>query len=283
METKKSIVIVATDFSEVAEYAVLHAAGICKMQNNKLTLLHIINKHTKSLLKKEKLTQSSIKEKLEKKAKDLSEQYGIEVDFVTREGSIFSTIGSVAKDINANLVLFGTHGKTGLQHLIGSYAMKVIVKSPAPVIAVHKRDFREGYKNVVMPIDDTSESKQKVKWAIHIAKKFNSTIHIFAIDVKDKERKSKIKGNLIQIKKFFNQHNVKHTDKICETTGSFPKKILDYSKSIDADLIMIMTNPDKIFPTFIIDQWEERVLFNNELIPVMAINPVDFNITVGGM
>lgn len=283
METKKNIVLLPTDFTEVIEYAIEHAAGICKQQSYKLTLLHIINKDTKSYLKKEKLTGSAIHERLEKKAKEISDKYGIEVDFIAQEGSIFSAIGDVAKQIGANMLVLGTHGKVGVQHLVGSYAMKVIESSPAPVIVVQKRGFREGYKNIVLPIDDTMESKQKVKWAIHIARKFKSTVHIYAMSVSDSYRMAKIKGNMQQIKKFFDQNEIAHTDLFADKGGSFPKQVLAFSQSIDADLLLIMTNPDKLLPNFIVGQWEEQVLFNESLIPIMAINPVELSIVVGGM
>jgi len=283
MEPKKHTVLVPTDFTEVIEYAIEHAAGICKTQGYKLTLLHIINKETKSYLKKEKLTGKDIHERLEKKAKEISEEYGIEVDYVAKEGSIFSTIGKVAKEVGANKLVLGTHGKVGVQHIVGSYAMKVIESSPAPVIVVQARGFRDGYNNIVLPIDDTMESKQKVKWAIHIARKFNSTVHIFAMNVSDSFRMSKIKGSMQQIKKFFAQNNINYTEKLADKGTAFHKQILSYSQSIDADLILIMTNSNKLLPTFIISQWEEQILFNDSLIPIMAINPVELSIVVGGM
>ncbi|NTW32503.1 MAG: universal stress protein [Bacteroidetes bacterium] len=283
MDDKKSIVLVPTDFTEVAEYAIEHAAGICKLQGAKLTLLHIINKDTKTYLKKEKLTGSAIHERLEKKAKELTDKYNIEVDFIVKTGSIFSEIGIAAKELGASLLTLGTHGKVGVQHIVGSYAMKVIESSPAPVIVVQKRSFREGYKNIVLPIDDSTESKQKVKWAIHIARKFNSNVRIFAMHSSDGYRMAKIKGNLLQIRKFFVQNDIAHTFEIADKNGVFPKQILTYSQSIDADLILIMTNPDNMMPSFIIGKWEEQILFNDSLIPIMAINPVELSIVVGGM
>jgi len=283
METIKHNILVPTDFTEVIEFAIEHAAGICKMQNYNLTLLHVINKETKSYLKKEKLTTEAIRERLEKKANEIKEKYNIPVDFIAKEGSIFSVIGEVAKEIAANIIVMGTHGKVGMQHITGSFALKVVERSPAPVIVVQKRGFRGGYKNIVFPIDDTVESKQKVKWAIHIARKFNSTVHIFSLSVSDSFRMAKIKGNTQQIIKFFDQNGILHTHEYAEKNGTFHKQILAYSQSIDADLMLIMTTPDKLMPNFIVSQWEEQVLFNDSLIPVMATNPVELNIVVGGM
>ena len=282
-EPKKNIVLLPTDFTEVIEYAIEHAAGICKMQNYKFTLLHVINKDTKSYLKKEKLTKNSINEKLENKVKEIKDEFGVTADFIVKEGSIFSAIGKTAKEIGANMVVLGTHGKVGVQHIVGSYAMKVIQSSSVPVIVVQERGFREGYKNIVLPIDDSIESKQKVKWAIHIARKFNSIVNIFAMSVSDPYRKAKVKGNLQQIKKFFDQNGIMHTDKYAEKGSSYPKQVLAFSRSIDADMILIMTNPDKMMPSFIVGKWEEQLIFNESLIPIMAINPVELGIIVGGL
>lgn len=283
MENKKNVVLVPTDFTEVADYAIRHGAGICKQQNQKLILLHVINKDTKSYLKKEKLSGMVINERLDKKAREISQEYQIDVDFIAREGSIFTMIPEIAAEVGASIITMGTHGKVGVQKLVGSYALKVIEKSPVPVIVVQKRDFRGGYRNIILPIDDTSESKQKVKWAIHIARKFNSAVNIFAMYSSEAGRMARIKGNFNQIRKFFDQNGIKHTSKICENKGTFPKNVLSYAKEIDADVIMIMTNPDKLMPSFMVSKWEEQILFNDNHIPVMAINPIDFNIVVGGL
>ena len=283
MEIKNNSIIVPTDFTEVIEYAIDHAAGICKMLGYKLTLLHVINKDTKSFLKKENLELGALNGKLENKVKEIKEKYSINSDFITKEGSIFSAISDVTKSTGANMVVLGTHGKVGMQRITGSYAMKVIEKSPVPVIVVQERGFREGYKNIILPVDDTTESKQKVKWAITVAKKLNSTVNMFAMNVSDGYRIAKINGNIKQIKKFFDQNGIAHTTMFAEKSSAFHKQILQYSQSIDADLILIMTNPDKILPGFIASQWEEQILFNDSMTPIMAINPVDLTIIVGGM
>lgn len=283
MEQKNNIVLVPTDFSEVAEYAIEHAAGICKQLSYKLTLLHVINKDTKSMLRKEKLNEASLEEKLKKQAADIAEKHGIEVNYLSKEGSIFSTISDVSKEIGANLLTMGTHGKVGVQRFIGSYALKVIESLNVPIIVVQNKSFGDGYKDIILPIDDTMESKQKVKWAIHIARKFKSTVHIFSMISSEAYRSGKIKANTIQIMKFFEQNDIKYTQKYAEKSGNFPKQTLAYSVSINANLIIIMTNPDKLMPSFILGAWEEEILFNESQIPVMCANPVELSIVVGGL
>lgn len=275
---RENIILVPTDFTPVADYAVDHAAGIAKLINGSVALLHVINKETKAHLKKEKLTQTSIKEKLKLIVAKVKEKHNVNLCYIAEEGSIFTTIAEVADKIGANKVVMGTHGKTGVQHIIGSYALKVIESSQVPVIVVQDKEFENGYKNIVLPIDETSETKQKVMWAIHIAKIFDSTIHLFGMKHKDEFLREHVAHNITQIKNILAKAGVKHTEKIsADTQSNFAKTILTYSDYIEADLIMIMTNPDQILPNFILSQWAEQVIFNPSRTPVVCINPVDLD------
>ena len=279
-KVEENIVLVPTDFTMVADFAIDHAAGIAKLLNGKVAILHVINKETKSFLKKEKLTEKAIAEKLKSIADNLEKKYKVELDYIAQEGSIFTTIGEVSKKIGAKIVVMGTHGKIGVQHLIGSFALKVIENSPIPVIVVQERDFGKGYKNIIFPIDESSESKQKVKWAIHIAKIFNSTIHLFGVKHNDEFLMSLVENNIAQIKSILAKNEINYTEKISLDTGSnFAKSIIVYSDYLKADMIMIMTNPDQLLPSFILGPWAEQVIFNTSKIPAMCINPVELDIT----
>ncbi len=280
MENKNSkIVLVPTDFSEVADFAIDQASSIARQLNGKVLLLHVINKDTKTLLKKEKLGQDAIDIKLKKVTERASEMYNVKLDYLAKEGSIFTTIGEVSKEVNASIVVMGTHGKVGLQHLLGSHALKVIESSPVPVIVVQSRDLIPGYQDIVLPIDETPESKQKVNWAIHIAKLFNSTIHLFGVHHNDEFLMNEVSRNIAQIRSILSKNDILFTEKIAPKSGSgFAKEILIYADSIKADIIMIMTNPDKLLPSFIISPWAEQVIYNTSKISVLCINPVELEI-----
>jgi len=277
---EENIVLVPTDFTKVADFAIDHAAGIAKLLNGRVAILHVINKETKSHLKKENLTEEAINEKLKAIADILEKKYKVKLDYISEEGSIFTTIAKVTKKIGAKIVVMGTHGKIGVQHLIGSFALKVIESSSVPVIVVQERDFGQGYKHIVLPIDESTESKQKVKWAIHIAKIFNSTIHLFGIKHNDEFLGDVVENNMAQIKNILAKNGIKFTEKMSSDSGSnFAKSIIVYSDYIKADLVMIMTNPDQLLPSFILSPWAERVIFNTAKIPAMCVNPVELDIS----
>ena len=278
-DKRENIVLVPTDFTKVAEYAIDHAAGIAKLLNGKVAILHVINKETKLYLKKENLFEDAINEKLKAIAETVEKKHNVKLDYIAREGSIFTTISEVSEEIGAQIIVMGTHGKICDQHLIGSFALKVIESSNVPVITVQEKDFGIGYKNIVLPVDETSKSKQKVKWAIHIAKIFNSTIHLFGIKYNDELLKDEVDKNMAQVKNFLSKNSVKFTDRISpDSKGSFAKHIIEFSDQINAEIIMIMTNPDQLLPNFILSQWSEQVIFNSSKTPVMSINPVELSV-----
>lgn len=270
-ENMNNIVLVPTDFTEVGDNAISQAAEAAKFLNYKVVVLHVIDKNTKAQLKKESLEEKSINEKLAEIVEHLKATYGVEAEGIAREGSIFTTISDVAKDIGANLLYLGTHGKIGIQHLTGSYALKVVTSSPAPVIVMQKRTFDEGYGHIVLPITSDAGPWEKTKWAAHIAKQFNSEIHILQMSGDN------INEAVKQITEFFGKNEVSYTIRVAQKNTNFAKQVVDYATSNNADLIMIMTDPDQSFKRFILGSWDEQIIFNTSQIPVMCINPRKFN------
>lgn len=274
---KNNIVMVPTDFSEVADNAIDHAIGIAKQLNYKVTLFHVINKDTKSLLKKDNQELKDLNDKLHAKANELKAKHNIEIEYLAKEGSIFTAIGEAANEVGANFLVMGTHGKIGVQHVIGSYAYKVVVSSPVPIIVVQEKSQHKGYHNIVMNIDHTMESKQKIAWAVYLAKTFTSTVHLVYPSESDEFLTKRINNNLNQMRKYLAENGISYTLTKLDG-GNNAKSIENYANSIAADLILAITSPDKL--TFIMSPWEEQILFNSSKIPVMCVNPSDTYITV---
>lgn len=273
MEYKKTV-LVPTDFSEVCLNAIHYGAQFAKLKNYSVSILHIIDNKSRAELKKEGKTYADVNKKLEKLAKDTTKKFGIEVSFLSREGSIFTDIGSVARDIKATILILGTHGKVGLQQrLTGSYAKKVITTSPCPVIVVHKKtDLKKGFKNIVFPISTTAEVRQKTKWAIMLADAFQSKIHLFQLYQPIEEERMHLQTIAKQITREFEKNNISCQLVEAKKNISFSKQVLSYANENKAELIAIMTSLNAL--DFIISAYDEKVIFNPYEIPVMCVNPV---------
>ncbi|MFU8843839.1 MAG: universal stress protein [Bacteroidales bacterium] len=272
MDTKMNeIILVPTDFSEVCNNAMHHAAEAARYLQYKVVLLHVIDKNTKAQLKKENKGTEAIDAKLNTMAGNLKKEFGVEASILSREGDIFTTIGEVAKDIGASLIYLGTHGKVGVQQKItGSFALKVVMSSPVPSVVVQKRPFNKGYQKIILPITSDAGPWEKTKWASFIAKNFNSEIHVFHTDNPGLNDALKIITN------HFEKEKVSY--KLIKADGSsFSKQVMDYSTANLIDMIMIMTNPDTSFTKFILGSYDEEMIFNPSQIPVMCINPRKYN------
>ena len=222
-------------------------------------------------MRKEGKGNEWIDERLMALGDTLKNEYGVEVSTISKEGDIFSTIAEVAHDIKANLIFLGTHGKVGMQKLTGSFALRVITSSEIPTIVTQKRAFEGGFNKILLPMTSDAGPWAKTKWAAYIAKQFNSEIIIFVLD------NDALDDVITMITNHFQVNNVKYSLKVADKSGSFTKQVIDYSTGENVDLIMIMTNPDKGFSSFILGSYDEDIIFNTSQIPVMCINPRDFN------
>jgi nucleotide-binding universal stress UspA family protein len=91
----------------------------------------------------ERNIEKDVAEDFDKLTKDLD----IPVKRVVKTGVTFLEIIDYVKEAGIELVVMGTHGRTGIEHiLIGGVAEKVVRKSPCPVLTIRPRD-----KKFVMP------------------------------------------------------------------------------------------------------------------------------------
>ncbi len=265
-----NIVLVPTDFSEVCNNAASQAVDAAKLLNYKVVLLHVVDSDTKAYLKDEKLPAEAIDKMLGELANELQKQGGITVEYLSKEGNIFTTISEVATEIGANLIYLGTHGKTGIQRFTGSFALKVVVSSQVPVVVVQKRPYTTRYKDIVLPISSVS-SEEKAKWATFIAKQFDATIHILVIG----DAGDLVYESAHETARLLGKNGVKYTIKEAEKHSQFARQTIDYATSNNTDLIMIITSPEKNRVSYLLGSYDEEIIFNTTQLPVLCVNPND--------
>jgi nucleotide-binding universal stress UspA family protein len=270
METTfKNVILVPTDFSEICNNAVNQAIITAKHLDYKLILLHVINNDTREFLDKKYLHDEYIADKLKVQTSEIKNEHGIVVDYLVREGSIFSVIGSVAAETGARMIFLGTHGKSGMQHITGSFALKVITSSPAPVIVTQEKKLTKGFRQIVIAITDGASIKEKAQWAVFMAKEFDAKINIYQINTTDPA----IIKAAHDVQVFFEESKVEYSYLISVKESGFADQAIGYATSVNADLIMIMTTPSGNFTKFLLSSIDEAIIFNKSQIPVMCINP----------
>jgi universal stress protein A len=152
-ELKLKRILVPIDFSELSRKAVQYARSFAKQFNSEILLLHAIE--LVPVPDATFLLQDTTQGKLQA-AKRLSEWRNrllpeVSVRAVVSDSGAGATeqILNAARQSNVDLIILGTHGRTGLAHLfIGSTAEKVVRGAPCPVLVVRERehDFVESKK-----------------------------------------------------------------------------------------------------------------------------------------
>ena len=265
METLNHSVIVPYDFTEVAMNAVAHAANLCKNLNTGLTLLHIIKKDSE---KKE------MEQQLEAELQKIHEIHNIRPNGLIREGSIFKTINQVAHEIEATLIVMGTHGMKGLQKITGSWALKVIVGSKIPFLVVQDAPkSKDEPLKLVFPVDFKSENKEKLKWVQFMSRYFPSKTLLFSASSKEGAFDPRTKANLVFCKTFLEDKKIDYELVLAKNSASFSQETIDFAIEREADIIIIMTTRDIAFHDYVLGAQEQYMIANSAKIPVMVINP----------
>ncbi len=266
-EDIKKPILVPTDLTSAAECAVDHAIEIAaRLFHHRVILLHVLQKRQRS--------NEDIKLKLEQISSKLNEDTGVEVSYIITEGSIFSTISELAEDLNAELIIMGIHGKKGLQHLTGSHAYRVITSSKAPVMVVKKKHNHRGYDNIVLPIDFSHESTQKVNEAVKYARYFNATIHIIGfLDTKSSVLKIKKEVIVRSVADYIKQADVNAVAEIIvKPKAAAHNAVLSYAEKINADMIMIIAEANDRFAGIFSSNSAEEIVDNSDC-PVLSVIP----------
>ena len=139
-------VLVPTDFSEFSKPALTYGCAIAARFQSELHLLHVCPDAAMLIPEAggigvagltdqaEALEESAVRQLQELPGDDWQ---GATVVRATRTGSTFYEIIQYAKDADVDLIVIGTHGRSGLMHLLmGSVAENIVRKSPCPVLTV---------------------------------------------------------------------------------------------------------------------------------------------------
>jgi nucleotide-binding universal stress UspA family protein len=280
LDTKK--IIITTDFSETSLLAIKHGASLAKCCSGEVYLLHIITKHWEQFnVFTPNVTVDSIEKgsvavqaKMAELATEIRRDYGVTVTTVVNTGNPTSEIVKFAKEINAGMVIMGTHGYSAWEDLtIGSNAMKVITKSPCPVLTMSQYATKLGYKNIVLPIDNSAHSRQKVVLTLELAKRFGAQVSIVGVLATNEEKeKGSMEIMLKQVETAAKDKEINYTTKLIENVKNRAVAIVEYCNAVNGDLITIMTDQDAEVSGFFLGPFALQVIHHAK-VPVLSIKP----------
>jgi nucleotide-binding universal stress UspA family protein len=282
LQTQK--IIITTDFSETADLAISHGAFLAQYTKGDVHLVHVISKHWEKFnpfstsISVADIEQASkaVVNKLEDLANAIRTKYGVTVITSVFTGNPTSEIVAYAKEINAGLIVMGTHGYSSWEDLtIGSNALKVITKSACPVMTMSEHAQRIGYSKIVLPIDTSEHTRHKVNFTIDIAKQFSA--HIYAVGLLAGDEGSKKPATeviLSQIEKMAKDKGVVCTTELLENVKNRAEATVKYTQQVGADLTVIMTDQDAEISGLFLGTYALQVIHHSK-VPVISVKPED--------
>ncbi|MFM7016279.1 MAG: universal stress protein [Bacteroidota bacterium] len=273
--------LVPFDYSESASIGLEHAVIFAKSFNAEIFLLHILEASTfQSSLTHlfssvEQKAEATSKEKLNDIAEKIMRDNDVKITVMTEVGKTYKMISTIATQIEADLIFMGTHGSSGSGYSIGSNTTKVVQEAPCPVIAVQNHAEKTSYDTIILPLDDSPESRQKVPFAMEIAKKYRAKVIVAALmssSNQDYVRKFHLK--IDQVQDYLAEHGCESISEIYQ--GDLFKNTMKACEEYDGDLLVIMTEQEPGITGLLMGTYANKVI-NNSRIPVMTIRPAEID------
>lgn len=280
MKSAKNI-LVPVDFTEQSIIGLEQSYNLARLSKSEITVLHVVrdnNSVFNLFTEKEKEdVMLKLKNKLDEYAESISKRTGVKVHTLLEKGKVVEMILEVAERLDSRFIVMGTTKPDKMmKKIIGSNALRVIKEAHCPVITIEGKHHRDGCENIVLPLDLTKETNQKVSHALHFAKLFGSKIHaVSAVTTKDDYLTGRLKLQLEQVQKFIIKQGVDCTVEMLKAqpnNDSIVKTLMDYAHEVKGDLIVIMTQQENKISQYFLGSLASAIIQQSK-IPVMSIVP----------
>jgi len=270
-------IIVAVDFSNTSIHAMEYAISMANKMKSDIHLVWVDKLTSVESVYPD--TSNENRQEAKKRFEELMALYsnklakGITMDYKLKRGRIYREVDNLAKLLEAELIVTGAHGISGYEEFwIGSNAYKIVSYATNPVITIrHDFPIRKRIERILIPMDGSQETLQKIPFVLKLATLFKSEVHLLTTHNSHLKSIQRIADKLAQTASaYFQKHNVS----VIEDTivaNDLTKAVLTYAENVDADLIAIMKEQET--PANILLGAQAQQLINQSPVPVLSIHP----------
>jgi nucleotide-binding universal stress UspA family protein len=267
LEIKK--ILIPTDFSETANLALEHAVKMASLVDAQITLVHVVSTFAFRVNLPElevdeaagKKLSTVVGAKLASIAEEIGASHGVKVTTMVTSGRIREEVVRIADEIDADIIILGTHGVSGLREFfMGSNAFRIVSEAACPVLSVQQSGKSVGFSSIVVPIDNSFHSREKLGIAVRMANAYDAEVHVCGLRSYDHDDEDYLK-----------EREVRFT-----TTTLFCSNIaastMEFASEKNADLIVIMNEQEINTTGFFMGPYAQQVV-NHSHIPVLSVRP----------
>jgi nucleotide-binding universal stress UspA family protein len=271
-------IIVPIDFSEHSEYALKTAAKLATKNNAELIALHMLEMSDIMLSASDELQNQKavffiqLAEQKFEKFLDKDFLKGVNVTPIIKHFKVFSEVNDVAKKHNADLIVMGSHGSSGvMEFFVGSNTERVVRNSEIPVLVVKNNVSQINFDVVTFACDFSKESIPSYKKALNMFEQAGSKMYLVYVNLPNDRFKSslEIEKRVVDflMEADGNTDRMEAVNYVSDYT--IEDGILNFSNKIGADIIAIPTHGKKGLAHFFEGSVGEDVA-NHATLPVIT-------------
>ena len=196
----------------------------------------------------------------------------IKITEIVQNFKVFSEINELAKEKEIDLIIMGSHGSKGLsEFFVGSNTEKVVRTSSVPVLVIKQRYAHFKLRKVVFACDFKIENLYAFIHAVKLFSDYEAKINLVYVNRPNEYyiTKADLDKRITYFMSKIRDLNLNNLEVAYVTDYSIEHGILDYCKSIHADLVAIPTHGRKGWAHFFVGSLGENMA-NHAHIPVMT-------------
>ncbi len=269
-------ILVAVDFSKSSVNALAHAIGLASRFKSRMIWVWVENKNSirhLAISDKEDLSKT-----VERKFSDLKDTFKNDIDLhlittIAIKGATTKAILKISSERMVDFIVIGTHGSQGFRKLLmGNNARNIITGAKCPVLSIRlHRDLKRELKRIILPIDSSLDTRQKLPITTKIALAYNAEVHLLGLYFSSIESlRQRVNNYIEQTEKYLLKSGVTKIVTHLTTSKSGARTIINYAMKVDAGLISTMLDTENLTS----DIWlgsQAQQLVNQSPIPILSI------------
>jgi len=260
---EKSSILIPIDFSKQSLIAIEQSYSIAKFTKSKIIIMHVSPKsNTEHQAELDELVATTMKNS------------GQPTESLNLKGDIYELIDAKATELDCALIITTLDKQAKLRSFMGvTNVGKFIKQAPCPIFTIHSEDSRNNCRNILIHIDLSAESREKVGTAVQFAKYYNATIKIICVFGPDDEKlENELLPYLNQVKKFIKDRGVSCTNKYI-ASNNVAEAIVNYANNNDCDIIIQMNKKELSIGEMFSGDLTLKVIETSN-IPVLSVKPM---------
>lgn len=267
------------DFSDCSVNALEHAISIAEKANADICMVWVNRPENGKEIYKidpDNIVHEAI-QRFEALVKKYQPRLGAgKIYYQIRKGKVYEEIVKTANELDAFLIVIGTHGSSGFEEFwIGSNANRIVTATDRPIITIRGGvDISRTIDRIVMPIDSTIESRQKVPLTTLLARYFDAEIHVLALFSSDVEEvRLTVREYVSQVERYLIENHVRFKVKELEVKN-LTDSTIEYATQVDANLISIMDEQETTTSNLWLGPFAQQMV-NHSPVPVLCVHAKD--------